>query len=330
MSEALVNKITEKWRPRIEKELDAAFPAESHPCLNNAIRYHLATGGKRIRPVMCLLTCEQLGGEAEHALPFAVAAEILHNMFLLHDDVEDGDTVRRDRPAVWVEYGVANAVNCGDYMLARAYRILLNAYGNSPAAQPLTDLFTETLERTIEGQALDINLRGPEHLSTEEYIRISELKTGYYLGFTMTGGAIIAGAARDVQDKLAHLGRLLGPAFQIRDDIIDLTEGKGRGGMIGCDIREGKPSMLLASALAHCGMDEQSRLIAIMQKPREETTREEVDWVINLFNKYDALGFAQRYADDLIDKALDIIDDIPFREPDTIRSFFHYLSRRKA
>ncbi|RKY23114.1 MAG: hypothetical protein DRP79_09725 [Planctomycetota bacterium] len=327
MSEALVNKITERWRPRIEEELDAAFPAEQHPHLNNAIRYHLATGGKRIRPVMCLLTCEQLGGEAERAVPFAVAAEILHNMFLLHDDVEDGDTVRRDRPTVWAEYGVANAVNCGDYMLARAYRVLADAY---PGNASVFDLFTETLERTIEGQALDINLRGPEHLSIEEYVRITELKTGYYLGFTMTGGAIIAGAARDVRSNLARLGRLLGPAFQIRDDIIDLTEGKGRGGMLGCDIREGKPSMLLASALAHCTLEEQSRLVGIMRKPREETTKDDVEWVIDLFNKYDALGFAQRYADDLIDQALHITDHVPFKDPEVIRSFFRHLSRRKA
>lgn len=330
MSEALVNNIIETWRPRIEEELDAAFPAEHHQDLNRAIRYHLDTGGKRLRPAMCLLTCEQLGGDPEKALPFAVSAEILHNMFLVHDDVEDGDTVRRDRPAVWVKFGLGNAVNCGDYMLARAYRLLLDAYGRAAFGGRLLELFTETLERTIEGQAMDINLRGPENLSVEEYLRITELKTGFYLGFTMTGGAIIAEAPGDTQAKLARLGRLLGPAFQIRDDIIDLTEGKGRGGMIGCDIREGKPSILFAAALAHCTLEEQAELVCIMRKPREETTVDDVRRAIDIFKKYDAIGFAQRYADDMIDRALGIIDGIPFRDPEKFRAFFHHLSRRNA
>jgi geranylgeranyl pyrophosphate synthase len=330
MSETLVSQITEKWRGRIESALDAAFPAAGLSYLNEAIRYHLAAGGKRIRPVLTLLTCEQLGGDPERALPFAIAVEILHNMFLLHDDVADGDTVRRDRPAVWVKWGVGNAVNCGDYMLARAYRVLVDAYAASALAAPVLDLFTFVLERTIEGQALDINLRAAENLAVDEYVRMVELKTGYYLGFTMTGGAIIARAPKDVQEKLSRLGRLLGPAFQIRDDIIDLTEGKGRGGEIGCDIREGKPSILLAAALPRCNAAEKAEVIRIMRKPREETTADDVERVIGIFKKYDALGFAQKFADGLVAQALGIIDEIPFREPETFRSFARFISARKT
>jgi len=329
MTEMLVNQITEKWRGRIESELDEAFPPGSHPHLNEAIRYHLATGGKRIRPVLALLTCEQLGGDPERALPFAVAAEILHNMFLLHDDIADGDRVRRDKPAVWVEYGVGNAVNCGDYMLARAYRALVDAYASAALGPQILDLFTFVLERTIEGQALDINLRGSENLTVEEYVRMVELKTGHYLGFTMTGGAIIARADDEVREKLAKFGRLLGPAFQIRDDILDLTEGKGRGGEIGCDIREGKPSMLLAAALPRCNAGEKTEVVAVMRKSREETTAQDVQRVIGIFRKYDAVGFAQKFADDLVAQALRIIDEIPFKEPETFRSFARFISARK-
>lgn len=329
MTETLVNQITEQWRGRIEQALDAAFPAEAQPHLNHAIRYHLAAGGKRIRPVLALLTCGQLGGEPEAAFPFAVSAEILHNMFLLHDDVADGDRVRRDKPAVWVKYGMGNAVNCGDYMLARAYRILLDAYLNTPFAAPILDLFTFVLERTIEGQALDINLRGADNLTVENYVRMVELKTGHYLGFTMTGGAIIARAPKDVQDKLAQLGRLLGPAFQIRDDLIDLTEGKGRGGEIGCDIREGKPSMLLAAALERCEAGEKAEVLRVLRKPREETTTRDVRRVIGIFKKCGALDFAQEFADGLVDKALRMIDDIKFKEPETFRAFARFISARK-
>jgi geranylgeranyl pyrophosphate synthase len=329
MTDTLVNQITKKWRGRIECELDAVFPADRNHHLNCAIRYHLATGGKRIRPVLALLTCEQLGGDPERALPFAVSAEILHNMFLLHDDIEDGDRVRRDKATVWVEYGVGNAVNCGDYMLARAYRVLIDAYARTPLGAPLIDLFTFVLERTIEGQALDINTRGSENLTVDEYLNMVELKTGHYLGFTMTGGAIIAQATQEVRDRLARVGRLLGPAFQIRDDIIDLTEGKGRGGEIGCDIREGKPSMLLAAALPHCNAGEKAELVGILRKPREQTTEEDVRRAIGIFKKYNAIGFAQKFADDLVAQALRIVDQIPFKEPETFRSFARFISARK-
>lgn len=328
MSDTLVNQITEKWRGLIQTELEAAFPAGSQPHLNAAILYHLGAGGKRMRPVLTLLTCEQLGGEPSRALPFAVAVEILHNMFLMHDDIADGDLVRRDQTTVWVKYGLGNAVNCGDYMLARAYRLLLDAYANTEFAAPLLELFTFVLERTIEGQALDINMRAPETLAVEQYMRMAELKTGHYLGFTMTGGAIIARAPRTVMTKLEMLGRLLGPAFQIRDDIIDLTEGKGRAGEIGCDIREGKPSMLLAEALPRCEPSEKTEIIRILKKSRETTSTADVQRVIGILNKHDAIARAQKFADDLVGRALAIIDEIPFKEPEVFRSFARFISER--
>jgi geranylgeranyl pyrophosphate synthase len=157
-----------------------------------------------------------------------------------------------------------------------------------------------------------------------------ELKTGYYLGFTMTGAAIVAQAPQGIQDKLSMLGRLLGPAFQIRDDIIDLTEGKGRGGQIGCDIKEGKPSILLAATLAHCSAAERAELARILRMPREETSENDVRTVIGIFEKYDAVEFAQKSADDLVARALRIIEGIPFKEPETFRAFARFISARKS
>ena len=109
---------------RIDPVLEELLPRRPDDLLAEAIWYHLETGGKRIRPAICLLTCEQLGGDPSEALYFAAAVEILHNMFLIHDDVEDRDTVRRDREAVWVRYGLANAVNVGDYLIGLGYQLL--------------------------------------------------------------------------------------------------------------------------------------------------------------------------------------------------------------
>ncbi len=329
MAKDYVFELTERWVERVEDILRRAFPMEQQPYLNPAITYHLGTGGKRIRPVLCLAACEQLGGDPEEALPLAAATEILHNMFLVHDDVEDGDTVRRDQPTLWAKYGMANAVNCGDYMLGRACRLLLDAYRTRPFCVRLLDLFTGTLERTIEGQALDMNMRGAEDFSVEEYMEIIRLKTGYYLGFAIVGAAVIAGAPAESERRLAELGLLLGPAFQIRDDVLDLTEGKGRGGMIGSDIREGKPSILYAAALPHCDFEEQAELVAIMRKPREDTTSEDADRVLNIYKKYDITGFALRFANQLIEPAMEIIETAGFKNPEVMKAFARYMIGRK-
>ena len=138
MSNDHVTELTQKWVPQIEAALTAAFPADRHPHLNPAVAYHLATGGKRLRPVLCLATCEQLGGDPSEALTFAAAAEIMHNMFLVHDDLEDGDEVRRDQPTLWKKFGAANAVNCGDYMIGRAFRMMLDTYRDKKILRPHT------------------------------------------------------------------------------------------------------------------------------------------------------------------------------------------------
>ena len=324
-----VTDLTQKWGPQIEAALADAFPTDRHPHLNPAIAYHLATGGKRLRPVLCLATCEQLGGDPAQALTFAAAAEIMHNMFLVHDDLEDGDEVRRDQPTLWKKFGAPNAVNCGDYMIGRAFRMMLDAYRHKKYFAHILDLFTETYERTIEGQAGDMNTRGDEGFTIEHYLDIIRLKTGYYLGFTMIGAAIVAGVGEKIEKQLREIGLLLGPAFQIRDDILDLTLGKGRGGTLGCDIREGKPSILFAAALQKCSPDQRAEILAIMQKPREKTTDDDVQRAVEIYRAHDIVNFAERYADNLVDKAMALITEVQFKDREVILDFARYMTGRK-
>jgi geranylgeranyl pyrophosphate synthase len=290
----------------------------------------MAGGGKRLRPVLCLLTCEALGGDAEKALPFALAVEILHNMLLLHDDVEDGDRMRRDRPTVWVKYGVPNAVNAGDYLLARAYSIILSSPLPARTITRLLALFSDTAEQTIRGQGLDIALRAAPDFTVRRYLRLVEWKTGRYLVLGMVGGAIIAGAPEPVVNSICTLGRTLGPAFQIRDDIIDLTVGKGRGGEIGCDIKEGKASIMYARALEVSKPDERRSLIRIMAKLREETTAGDVRWVMGLYRRRGCVQFAQQYADRLVRKASRVIEAMPAAGRERLKEIATYLVRRSG
>lgn len=215
---------------KIDDMLRELIPVDEENYLSEPIWYHMNTKGKRVRPAICLITCEALGGNPENALSFALAIEVLHNMFLMHDDIEDGDTVRRDQPTVWVKYGTANAINAGDYLLACAYKSTLASPVAPEKRLKLLEALTLTYGKTVEGQALDINARAAESFTVAAYMKMVELKTGYYLACGMVGGAIVAGASNEVVEKIWMLGKNMGPAFQIRDDLIDLTHGKGRGG----------------------------------------------------------------------------------------------------
>lgn len=322
-----ISELLQQQSSRVDAFLRERLPPDSLPYLSDGAWYQLSSGGKRLRPGLCLITCEALRGDPERALPFAVATEFLHNFLLIHDDIEDGDTVRRDKPTLWVKFGVPNAINVSDFIIARAYRLILEAPLPPETNARLAGLFSYAFERTVEGQALDINLRASAELTLETYLRIVQLKTAYYLALTWVGGAVVAGIQESAVESLWELGRCLGPAFQIRDDLLDLTEGKGRGGEIGCDLKEGKPSILIAYVFEKGAGSEadRARLLEILAQPREETTTDDVEWALRFFRDTGALEFARKEADALIARSGTVVDSLPLDASG--RGIFHAISR---
>ena len=328
MVEATVESRIRAQGRRIEPVLRELLPDSAAAHLGEPIWYHLRGGGKRIRPALCLMACEALGGDSERALHFAAAVELLHNTFLLHDDVMDGDEFRHDQPTVWKKYGVANAINVGDFMLGCALRAVARSPVEAGTRARLLDLFLTAFEHTVEGQALDINARADPEFGVRDYLRMAELKTGRYLVVGMAGGAVIAGAPEVAMQCLAKLGASMGPAFQIRDDLLDLTAGKGRGGVRGSDIRESKASILYAHALAHAGEAERTRLLEIMRKSRVETTDADVDWVWTLYERCGSLEFAGKQADALVKLALAELEYLPVEEKAALEGLIPYMVER--
>lgn len=325
---ATIEKEVLRHAQRINALLEGLIPPGRQDFLSEACWHHLSTGGKRIRPALCLMACEAFGGDSERALPFAAAVELLHNMLLVHDDIADGDTVRRNKPTVWVKYGLGHGVNVGDYLLGRGLRAVMMTQGEPALRLRLLDAYLEAFERTVEGQALDIGFRCNERFTVEDYMRMATLKTGHYLVVGMFGGALIAGASEATLQCLRTLGANLGPAFQIRDDLIDLTVGKGRGGVKGSDVREGKPSILYAHALGRSSPGESERLLDILHKPREETSEQDVAWVIGLYERCGSLRFAQEKADGLIAEALRALDTLPVEHQPALRRIISYIAER--
>ena len=315
---------------RIVPVLQDAFPPELGDFLSAPFWHHMQTGGKRVRPALCLLSCEALGGDSSKALNFAAAIEVLHNMLLVHDDIEDGDTVRRDAPTVWTRFGLANGVNLGDYMLGRAYHLILASPVDAETKVALLRQFTEAYEHTCRGQAIDINSRASEKFTVADYLDMVVLKTGRYLALGMVGGAIVAGVSPTALSLIQQLGTSMGPVFQIRDDLIDLTGGKGRGGVGGNDIREGKPSMLYAHALSTASADRRRRLVDIFRKPREQTTDDEVNEAAQIFAECGSPQFARQTADRLVQESFETIEQIPLGNKEFFRRVVRFMAERRS
>lgn len=302
--------------------------------LDDAMAYSLglddasANAGKRIRPLLCLLVCRELTGDARPALPFAAAIELMHNFCLVHDDIEDGDEMRRGRPAVWKQYGLPHAINVGDYLFTKVFEaLLLDSYSTPPERLVrLFELMRSTLDHTHRGQALDMNARNGR-IDVEHYMNLVTEKTGHYLAAPMIAGAISADGDADIIAALGTFGLMIGPMFQIRDDVIDLTHGKGRG-TIGNDIREGKRSFLVAHALEHSAPAEQDKLIAILDLPRADTTDADIQTALEIFDRSGAMKAADERCEDLKKKAIAALQPLPDNLRERLLEVTEYLTAR--
>ncbi len=229
---------------------------------------------KALRPALCIATCRALGGHLETVLPSAAVLELYHNAFLIHDDVEDGSEERRDRPTLHRTHGVPIAVNVGDGMLALALGPLLDNMRTLGMGKALRILqaIARMARESAEGQAIELDWirHGQWQLRDAEYIRMVYKKTSWYTFITPTlVGGMAAGAEAARLTVLRKFASLLGIAFQIQDDVLNLTaERSAYGKEIGGDLWEGKHTLLLLHALRSASTAEQARAHAILRKRR--------------------------------------------------------------
>ncbi len=212
----------------VEKELDIALGPERPEFLREAMRYSLLAGGKRLRPILCVAACELAGGKAEQALPTAVALEMIHTMSLIHDDLPamDNDDLRRGRPTNHKVYGDAIAILAGDALLTRAFEMVSLRSPEVPPERLIKIVGELSLVAgapgLVGGQVVDLECEGKEvDLQTLEFIHLH--KTGALLKACVICGALVAGAEKALIDALEIYAKGIGLAFQIIDDILDVT-----------------------------------------------------------------------------------------------------------
>ncbi len=221
------NYLTEA-RTRVEEALNASLGPEKPEHLREAMRYSLLAGGKRLRPILCLAACELAGGDSDQALPAAVALEMIHTMSLIHDDLPamDNDDLRRGRPTNHKVYGEAVAILAGDALLTRAFEMVSLRSVGVPTERLLKVVGELSLVAgapgLVGGQVVDLECEGKQvDLETLEFIHLH--KTGALLKACVICGAVIGGAQEDLLDALRIYARGIGLAFQIIDDILDVT-----------------------------------------------------------------------------------------------------------
>ena len=230
------------------------------------IRYILEDGGKRIRPLLCLMGADLYSGDPEAALPAAVAVEVFHNFTLLHDDIMDKAELRRGRPTVHLKWSESGAILSGDAMLILAYQIL-HAGSASYGTEKLTELlavFNRAAMEVCQGQQYDMDFEACDRpVTREEYIGMIRLKTSVLLAAALEMGAIVGGASAAERRAVYEFGVNLGLAFQIQDDLLD-TYGDARtfGKTIGGDIAVGKKTFLHIAAMERASAEQRRAILA--------------------------------------------------------------------
>ncbi|MBI4705084.1 MAG: polyprenyl synthetase family protein [Deltaproteobacteria bacterium] len=272
----------------IEEVIGTASPRGS--AVAAMCRYHLETGGKRLRALLPLLVAEALERDPAPLVPFGAACEMLHNATLVHDDLQDGDEMRRGRASVWRRFGSAQAINLGDAMYYYAVLLVQRLDLPAEAREAATRrLLLETL-RVIEGQEQELALRTVERPSLDAYFAMVEGKTSGLFALPMAGAAEICGAEPEIVGALGEAAGHLGVLFQIQDDVLDLYGDKGRGER-GSDVGEGKRSALVVHALGHADEEQACWLRQVLDAPRQDTTSDDVDAVAALFERTGSLRF---------------------------------------
>lgn len=220
--------------------------------LDERLQPAAADGGKHIRAALCLLCCEACGAGLGQALPLAAAIELLHSFSLVHDDIQDRSQVRRHRPTVWVLWGAAQAINAGDSLYAAAHVALYRSREVLPAdvVLRLAVGFEDTCLRLCEGQYLDMAFEREARISHSQYMGMIELKTAALIAYSAWSGAIAAGASEAIADAFRLMGRELGLAFQIQDDVLGIWgDEKETGKSVFSDIAAAKKTLPLLYAL---------------------------------------------------------------------------------
>jgi geranylgeranyl diphosphate synthase type I len=306
--------IVAQYTSGIESELVRYLPRTGEPHeFYSSIWDLLDRGGKRFRPALAFLACECVGGERESAVAAAASVELLHNMTLVHDDIEDESELRRGKPCIHRIYGVPKAINAGDAMLIKVFEIANSTSIREDLRRRLVSQIAKRAYDVTWGQAFEFSMRERKEFSEDEVIRLLRFKTGALTRLSLEAGAISGDASPQQMEALGEFGETVGIAFQIVDDVLNVQgDVKKYGKEIGGDIREGKKTILAAHLLRAAKPPDKKAFANLLGN--KQITVSGLRKAIALYTKYGSIKYAMNQAKAYSEKSMKALDTFPASE----------------
>lgn len=317
-----------EYRDEFITYLDSMKITKEPRNLYEPITYILGLGGKRLRPVLVLMTAEIFKTDFRKALDAAVAVEVFHNFSLVHDDIMDDAPVRRGKTTVHEKWDVNTGILSGDAMLIMAYQLFENYEPN--VFRDLAKLFSKTALEVCEGQQYDVDFETRDDVMLPEYLKMIEYKTAVLVAAALKMGAIIAGASDEAQEQMYNFGLNLGIAFQLQDDYLDVFgDPETFGKQVGGDIIENKKTYLYLKAL-NSGSEVISKELEHLYSIHPKEADAKINAVRSIFEKTKADQATKSAIADYTAKAFDVLEgiDIEQENKDLLRQFGENLMNR--
>jgi geranylgeranyl diphosphate synthase type II len=300
-------------------------PAE----LYEPISYLMQLGGKRMRPVLVLISTELFGGDVLKALDAAIGIELFHNFTLMHDDIMDKAPLRRGNPTVHVKWNESAAILSGDVMFVEAYKLMIKV--EDSILRKVLDIFSDTASGVCQGQQADMNFEKRDNVGLEEYIEMIRLKTAVLLAGSMQIGALIGGAEQEQADLLYEFGENLGLAFQLQDDILDVYGDPEKfGKQVGGDILADKKTFLLIKA-RELAIGETALELDKWLNNSDVLPENKVKAITSIYNSIGVRKLAEAEMENYVLKALNALDKIAVdnSRKELLRGFAEHLLIRE-
>lgn len=309
--------VLKKYSAGVDREIEKALDTVDPENLYDASKHLIKAGGKKIRPALVLLTAEAVGGNIEGAYKTAAAVELIHTFSLIHDDIMDEDEMRRGKPSVHTMWGEPMAILAGDILFSLAFELVAQTQVDDvPPSRVIKALNTvvDACIKICEGQACDMSFEEKFDVGESEYLNMIYKKTAALIAAATKSGAIIGGGTAEQVEALSQYGELIGMAFQIQDDYLDVVSDEEElGKPVGSDIVEGKMTLMVVHTLSVASPEDKEELIFILKSGDESNTQRAID----IFNKYGSIDYTRDIALDNVNRAkdlLDLLDDSPAKE----------------
>ena len=318
------------YQDAFKSYLDTYITNKKPETLYNPIHYILKLGGKRLRPVLTLMTTDIFSGDYKKALDAALSIEVFHNFSLVHDDIMDDAPLRRGQKTVHEKWNVNTGILSGDAMLILAYQLFENY--EPKTFQALAKLFSKTALEVCEGQQYDIDFETRDDVTIPEYLKMIEFKTAVLVGAAMKMGAIVAEASEEDQMAIYEFGKNLGIAFQLQDDYLDaFGDPNTFGKQVGGDIIENKKTYLYLKALAFTSEEDQQQLKHLFSlKPNDQSVK--IEAVKDIFQTSGSAEATKLEIAHYTNKAFSVLDTLDISEDNkfALKGFGKQLMNRNV